>query len=58
VPIYQGALRRAEELADALDARGYRADEAPTVLHERRLARLDYLALALVAGVTLAALWI
>jgi energy-coupling factor transport system permease protein len=58
VPIYQGALRRAAELADALDARGYQAEQAPTILHERPLARLDYYTLALVIGVTLAALWI
>lgn len=58
VPIYQGALRRAAELADALDARGYSTTEPPTVLHEQPLARADYLVLALVVVATLGALLI
>jgi energy-coupling factor transport system permease protein len=58
VPVYQGALRRAAELADALDARGYTIAQPPTVLHERPLAAADYLALALVVMVTLGALWV
>jgi energy-coupling factor transport system permease protein len=58
VPVYQGALRRAAELADALDARGYAIAQAPTMLHERPLAVADYLTLALVFMVTLGALLI
>jgi energy-coupling factor transport system permease protein len=58
VPVYQGALRRAAELADALDARGYSIAQAPTVLHERPLTAADYLALALVILLTLGALWV
>ena len=58
VPVYQGALRRAADLADALDARGYTTTEAPTVLHERPLALADYLTLALVVAATLVALLI
>jgi len=58
VPVYQGALRRAADLADALDARGYTIAQAPTVLHERPLAAADYVALALVITLTLGALLI
>jgi energy-coupling factor transport system permease protein len=56
VPVYQGALRRAAELADALDSRGYAIAQAPTMLHERPLAVADYLTLALVIILTLGAL--
>ncbi|MFN8503903.1 energy-coupling factor transporter transmembrane component T family protein [Kouleothrix sp.] len=56
VPVYTGALRRAAELAEALDARGFRPDGSPTRLHERPLARADYLCLAAVLGASLAAL--
>src|SRR6266542_3583949 len=58
VPVYQGALRRAAELADALDARGYTIAQAPTVLHERPLAAADYLTLAVVMMLTLGTLLI
>ena len=58
VPAYTGALRRAAELASALDARWFRADTPPTRLHERPLARADYVCLALVVGISLAALLI
>lgn len=56
VPAYHGALRRAAELAEALEARGFSATRPATALHERPLARADYLALALVAGATLGSL--
>jgi len=56
VPVLQGALRRAADLATALDARGYAADGRQTMLHEGTLAAADYLALAVVALATSAAL--
>ncbi|GCE21073.1 energy-coupling factor transporter transmembrane component T family protein [Dictyobacter kobayashii] len=52
VPLVQGTLRRASELATALDARGYRGDGPRTLLYEQPLGRLDYLALGLVILVT------
>lgn len=56
VPIYQGALRRAAELAEALEARGFDAGRPPTPLHEQSLGRADVVCLALVVALTLAAL--
>lgn len=53
VPVYAGALRRAAELAEALDARGFSPDRPPTRLHEHALARADYLSLALVLGLSI-----
>lgn len=43
VPVVLGALRRAEELAWAMEGRGYRRGHR-TYLHELRLTRLDYAA--------------
>ena len=48
LPLASGALRRAEELAAALEARGY-AGGPRTGLKELRLARPDYAALAVTA---------
>ena len=56
VPVYQGALRRAADLATALDARGYTAEHPPTALHERPLAPADYLTLTALVLVTAGAL--
>ncbi len=56
VPAYHSALRRATDLAEALDARGFSAARPATALHERALARADYLALALVLGATIGSL--
>ncbi len=54
VPLLRGTLRRASELAVALDARGYESEGKQTMLHETRLKRIDYITLAalllLVAG--------
>jgi energy-coupling factor transport system permease protein len=54
VPLLRGTLRRASELAIALDARGYESEGKQTLLHETRLKRIDYVTLAalliLVAG--------
>ena len=56
VPLMQGILRRAEELATALDARGYDMEGKQTRLHEKPLGRIDYITLAGVAIVMVGAL--
>lgn len=56
VPLLRNTLRRASELATALDARGYQVDGQQTNLHEKALARIDYLALFLVCSFCLLAL--
>lgn len=47
VPLFVGAFRRADELALAMEARGYAGGEGRTRFHVLRLARSDYLAAAL-----------
>ncbi len=56
VPMLRGALRRADELAVALESRGYALGGEQTPLYETRLRRLDFATLALVMLPTLAAL--
>jgi energy-coupling factor transport system permease protein len=56
VPLVQGALRRAGDLATALEARGYQADGRQTQLHEGRLRAQDWAALLVVIVVTVGAL--
>ena len=58
VPLLQGALRRAADLAIALDARGYTTEGRQTLLHEGRLTARDYGTLAVVVLVTAGALLI
>ena len=48
VPLVQGALRRAAELATALEARGYTVAGQPTPLHETSLRAIDYMVLSIV----------
>ena len=48
IPLIQGTLRRASELATALDARGFRSEGPRTLLYERPLQPLDYLVLIIV----------
>ena len=48
LPLLRGALRRAGELATALESRGYSASGEQTLLYESRLQIRDYGALALV----------
>lgn len=58
VPLLRGALRRAEDLATALEARGYASTSQPTPLHEGPLASADY---AVLVGLVVAAagsLWV
>ncbi len=58
VPLVNSVLRRAAELALALDARGHNGDSQTTILHESSLGRLDALALGLTLSVTLGAFFI
>jgi len=54
VPLLQGVLRRAADLATALEARGY--DGKQTRLHEKRLGMIDYAVLGVVAMITVGSL--
>jgi energy-coupling factor transport system permease protein len=54
VPMVQGALRRAENLSVALEARGYGVTGQATMLHEGRLRIWDWLALLAVPAFTAA----
>jgi energy-coupling factor transport system permease protein len=55
VPVFVAAVRRAEELATAMDARGFRSSPHPTHMTQLRLDRADLLAAlaALAAGLTI-----
>ncbi len=52
VPMVQGALRRAENLSAALEARGYGVTGSATMLHEGRLRIWDWLVLLAVPALT------
>ena len=56
VPLMQGVLRRASELATALEARGYENDGRQTFLYEKSLAGIDYAVLGVVVIATLGAI--
>ncbi len=56
VPLIQGSLRRAADLATALEARGYEADGKQTILHETTFGMVDILAAIVVIGTTGASL--
>src|SRR5437763_8184652 len=56
VPLMQSVLRRAAELATALEARGYQGDGRKTFLHERSFGGIDYAVMVAVAVVTTGAL--
>ena len=47
VPLFVGAFRRADELALAMEARGYRIGAARTRMHEEKVAPADWTALLL-----------
>lgn len=57
VPLVQGALRRAEALSSALEARGYGVTGAATLLHEGPFRALDWLLLVSVPALTILAYW-
>jgi energy-coupling factor transport system permease protein len=52
VPIFVAAFRRADDLATAMEARGFRGARQRTHLHQIRLARRDLWAALLVVGVS------
>ena len=52
VPLVQGSLRRAADLAVALEARGYEVEGRQTLLHETTLATMDYVVMGVIVGVT------
>jgi energy-coupling factor transport system permease protein len=56
VPIFVAAFRRAEELATAMEARGFRGARHRTRMHQLRLTRRDLLASAIVLLASIAAL--
>lgn len=58
VPFIQGTLRRAGELATALEARGYQVDGHQTFLHEKPFGMVDYLVMGSVVLVTIGALFL
>jgi len=48
VPLLQGVLRRASELATALEARGYESEGQQTCLYEKALGSIDYAVLSVI----------
>ncbi len=56
VPFMQGTLRRATELATALEARGYQVQGRQTPLHEKSFGVIDYAVLGVVVLVMVGAL--
>jgi energy-coupling factor transport system permease protein len=56
IPIFVSAFRRAEDLAIAMEARGFRGAPRRTRLHRLRLGRQDLVASLIVLAVVLAAL--
>jgi energy-coupling factor transport system permease protein len=59
VPVFMGALRRADQMAMTLDARGFQASTARTVLEPYPLRRIDMMAVAVLLAAVAAylALW-
>jgi energy-coupling factor transport system permease protein len=53
VPLVRSTLRRAAELATALEARGYEVEGQQTMLHETSFALRDYVVLGIVVALTL-----
>jgi energy-coupling factor transport system permease protein len=58
VAFLRNTLRRASDLAIALDARGYQVDGQQTRLYEKSFTRIDYLVLCIVGGFLLLAFFI
>ncbi len=58
VPFIQSTLRRAGELATALEARGYQSEQRQTLLHEKSIQLIDFLVVLVVVSVTLASLFL
>ncbi len=58
VPFIQSTLRRADELAIALEARGYQSKQRQTLLHEKPIQLIDFLVVLVVVLTTLPALFL
>ena len=58
VPLLQGVLRRAADLATALEARGYEVEGRQTFLHETSLQVIDYGVLVVVGMITAGSLFL
>jgi energy-coupling factor transport system permease protein len=56
--LVQGVLRRAAELATALEARGYRSEGKQTPLYETSLGMTDYVVLAVVLLLSIGSLFV
>ena len=56
VPLVQGSLRRAADLAVALEARGYEVEGHQTPLHESTFATMDYVVMGGIFVVTVVSL--
>lgn len=54
IPLFIGVFRRADELASAMEARGYRGGEGRTRLRELRMRRTDWIALVAMTVVIIA----
>jgi energy-coupling factor transport system permease protein len=57
LPFIQGTLRRAGDLAIALEARGFEIDGRRTLLHEKTFGLIDFVVMGTVAIFTLGALF-
>ena len=58
IPFIASTLRRAADLATALDARGYQTQGRPTLLHDTAPGAADYLVMLAVALITISVLLI
>jgi energy-coupling factor transport system permease protein len=58
VPVFMGALRRADQMAMALDARGFQAERVRTVLQTYPVTARDAAVTALLAGMVVLYLWL
>jgi energy-coupling factor transport system permease protein len=58
IPFVQGTLRRAADLAMALEARGYEVEGRQTLLHETSLQRADYVTIGIVFVLTIGTLFL
>jgi energy-coupling factor transport system permease protein len=58
VPLFVSSFRKAEELALALDARGFRSGQARTSFQRLNLGRADYLVLSLVIIIIATSYWL
>ncbi|MBI5207207.1 MAG: energy-coupling factor transporter transmembrane protein EcfT [Candidatus Firestonebacteria bacterium] len=57
VPLFLSSFHRAEELAQAMDARGYRGGEGRSHFRELKITLIDYLTIILIITITLFSWW-